>query len=201
MTQETRAMTTRRSPFLFALALFAASCSGVPDTPPPAPIAAVKAAPGADVLEPYQCGDVQRIHAFQGMFLASQPTPVDFEHAQENGIKTVVDLRHRAEHKDFDEAAHVTKLGITYVNLPWNGPDELTDAVLDQGRELLARGERPMMVHCSSGNRIGPLWIAWRVLDGKVSFEQAHGEAVQIGMKTPAYAEKAKAYVERRMKG
>mgnify|MGYP002378009615 CR=1 FL=1 len=197
-------MTMRRSPFLIALALFAASCSGVPDAPPPAPPAppaAAKATPGADVLEPYQCGDVQRIHTFQGLFLASQPTPADFEHAQKNGIKTVVDLRHRAEHKDFDEAAHVTKLGITYVNLPWSGPEELTDAVFDKARELLAASERPMMMHCSSGNRIGPLWIAWRVLDGKVSMEQAHAEAVQIGMKAPAYAEKAKAYVERRSRG
>ncbi len=185
-------MNTLRLSFL-SLALFATACSSPP--------VAETHAPGADVLEPYQCGDVQRIHTFQGIFLASQPTPVDFEHAKKGGIKTVVNLRHHAENKDFDEAAIVAAQGLTYVNLPWNGPDELTEAVFDRGRELLSKAERPLMMHCSSGNRIGPIWIAWRVLDGGQTWEQAHKEAVQIGMKTPAYADLAKAYVAKQRPG
>ncbi|MFY9345420.1 MAG: sulfur transferase domain-containing protein [Planctomycetota bacterium] len=182
------------------VALLASACGGRPgSSTTPAPVAATKAQPAAPVLEPFQCGNVQRIHSFGDIFLASQPTPADFEHAQKNGIKTVVNMRHHAEIKDFDEPALVARLGLAYVNLPWNGPDELTDQVFDRGRELLSQAERPLMLHCSSANRIGPIWIAWRVLDGKVAWEQAHAEAVQIGMKTPAYTDKAKAYVERRL--
>lgn len=184
-------MNTLRLSILSAgLALLATACAGTP-TPK---------APGADVLEPYQCGDVQRIHTFQGLFLASQPAPVDFEHAKKGGIKTVVNLRHPSEIKDFDEAQVVAAQGLTYVNLPWNGPDELTDAVFDRGRELLSKAERPLMMHCGSGNRIGPIWIAWRMLDGKQTWDQAYAEAVQIGMKTPAYADMAKAYVAKHQK-
>lgn len=196
-------MTLSRLSFLAPLAVLLAGAACSTDSQvrqQPAP-AVANTGPGADRLEPYQCGDVQRIHAFQGMFLASQPTAADFEHAKQNGIKTVINLRHAAENKDFDEAALVQQLGMTYVNLPYNGPEQLTDEVFDQARRLFATAERPMMMHCGSGNRIGPLWIAWRVLDGKVSWDEAHAEAVQIGMKTPAYAEKAKAYIERRAKG
>jgi uncharacterized protein (TIGR01244 family) len=193
-------MHSDRLPFLSAGLALLAACAGSPEpqpAPKPAPAAATQI-PGAPTLEPYQCGDVQRIHTFQGIFLASQPTPVDFEHAQKGGIKTVVNLRHHSEVKDFDEAAVVTALGLTYVNLPWNGPDELSDAVFDRGRELLNTAERPLMMHCSSANRVGPIWIAWRILDGGATWEAAYAEAVQIGMRTPAYADKAKAYVEQR---
>lgn len=87
------------------------------------------------------------------------------------------------------------------MNLPWNGPDELTDAVFDRGRELLSKAERPLMMHCSSGNRVGAIWLAWRMLDGKQTWDQAYAEAVQVGMKTPAFADITKAYVAKRQKG
>lgn len=195
-----RRMSTHRhrASSLPAVLVLLGACAG-PAEKQPAPSPAPGS--GAAVLEPFQCGEVQRIHTFQNIFLASQPSAQDFEHARKNGIKTVVNLRHPSELKDFDEPAVVEGLGLTYVSLPWNGPDELTDAVFDRGRELLSTSERPLMMHCSSANRIGPIWIAWRVLDGGQTFEQAHAEAVQIGMKTPAYTDKARDYVERRRKG
>jgi uncharacterized protein (TIGR01244 family) len=196
-------MKTIRLPLLVTgLVLLASACTQSPGPEAHKPVAAASPAiPASAVLEPYACGDVQRIHTFQGIFLASQPTPADFEHAQKGGIKTVVNLRHHSELKDFDEEAVVTGLGLAYVNLPWNGPDELTDEVFDRGRKLLETAERPMMMHCSSANRVGPIWIAWRMLDGKQTWDQAHAEAVQIGMRTPAYAEKARDYVARRQAG
>jgi uncharacterized protein (TIGR01244 family) len=151
-----------------------------------------------DKLEPYQCGAVQRLHTFGGIFLASQPTAADFEQAKQGGVKTVINLRHAKEQPDFDERATVTALGLAYVSLPWNGPDELTDEIFDRSRELLNTVERPILLHCSSANRVGALWIPWRVLDGGIALEEAVAEAKVVGLKSPDLEAKAKDYVERR---
>ena len=54
--------------------------------------------PTADKLEPHECGSVKRVHTYAGIFLASQPNAEDFEHAKKSGIKTIVNMRHAAEH-------------------------------------------------------------------------------------------------------
>lgn len=176
----------------------AAGCAA----PKPASKADLQAAPHTAIttegLEPYTCGTVQRLHTFQGLFLASQPQAADFEQAKAGGVKTVVDLRKPTEDRGFDERTVVTTLGLRYVALPWNGADELTDAVFDAARSTFQEVQRPALVHCSSGNRVGPLWIAYRVLDQGADLEAAVAEARTIGMKTPEYETKARDYVARR---
>lgn len=149
-------------------------------------------------LEPYECGTVERVHVFGEIFLASQPAPEDFQHASDGGIKTVVNLR-KADEVEWDEEAVVTGLGMEYHSVPYKAVVELTDDVFDEVRELLnAPGNKPLMLHCSSGNRVAAVWIAHRVLDDGVSFEQAESEAKEIGLKLPAYANRAKQYIEAR---
>lgn len=150
-----------------------------------------------DQLEPYQCGTVQRLHTYQGVFLASQPAAADFEQAKMGGVKTVINLRHAEENKDFDESQVVGDLGLNYFSVPWNGPDQLTDAKFDEVRELLRTAERPILLHCSSANRVGPMWLAYRALDGGATVEQATEEAKVVGMKSPDYEAKALDYVAR----
>jgi len=150
-----------------------------------------------ETLEPYECGTVKRMHTFGGIFLASQPQPADFEQAKKGGVVAVVNMRHASELKDFDEAALLDELDLEYITLPWNGADELTDEIFDRSREILNTVPRPVLVHCSSSNRIGAVWIPWRVLDGGISYEHALAEAKMIGLRTPAYAPKAKDYIAR----
>ena len=196
--------------FLFSgLLLFAAVLSACSkSTAPPEEVAAKPAEqPTAEdhkisyteKLEPYECGTVQRIHTLDGIFLASQPAPDDFKMAKEGGIKTVVNLRPASE-QDFDEAAVLAELGMEYHNVPFGSPTELTDEVFDEVRAMLSKAEaenQPLLLHCSSANRVGAIWLAHRVLDGKLSVEEAEIEAKVVGMKTPAYGDKAKDYVKR----
>lgn len=204
-------MQPNRLLLLSSLALLTACCCDS-DTPP----AAAKAqGPGAapavastehkaittDKLEPYTCGTVQRLHTYGGVFLASQPTAADFEEAKKGGVKTVINLRHADENKDFDEQAVVTGLGLAYIHMPWNGADELTDTIFDRSRELLNTAERPILLHCSSANRVGALWIPWRVLEGGLTYEEALAEAKVVGLKSADFEAKAKDYVERHRKG
>ncbi len=151
-------------------------------------------------LEPYECGSISRIHVFGDVFLAGQPAPEDFEHARDGGIRTVVNLRHEEE-IGFDERAVVESLGLNYINIPFKAPEELTDAVFDRMRELLNQAERPILVHCSSANRVGAVWIPWRVLDQGASLEEAVLEARTIGLRSPVYEQKARDYVASRLGG
>ncbi len=154
-----------------------------------------------DKLEPYQCGNVARLHTYKGIFLASQPSADDFAQAKNGGVKTVINLRHASENKDFDEEAAVTKLGLGYHNPAWNGPDELTDAKIDSARELLRTAEDPILLHCSSANRVGAIWLAYRVLDDGATMDDALAEAKIVGLKSPAYERIIKNYIGRKSGG
>lgn len=169
--------------------------------PAPAPKAGTPEKPHVAVttekLEPYECGDITRLHTLGGVFLASQPKPGDFESAKKGGVKTIINLRHAAENKDFDEAKTVADLGLKYVNIPFEGPDEFTDEVIDKARQELKTAERPILMHCSSANRAGAIWLPYRVLDAGLSFEDALAEAKTVGLKSADYEAKAKDYIAR----
>ncbi len=149
-------------------------------------------------LEPYQCGSIQRLHTMQGVFLASQPSAEDLAQAKMGGVRTVINMRHDKELK-FDERNVVEGLELGYQNPAWNGPDELTDEIFAQYRTLLDQAERPILLHCGSGNRVGAVWLPWRVLNGGATVEEALAEAKTIGMRSPDYERLALDYI-RRMK-
>lgn len=178
--------------------------SSAPPAPAPAPVAAPVPVPVAvpaqepGRLELATCGKISRVHALGDLYLASMPTAADLEEARAMGVKTVVNLRRPAEHADFDEAAAVAALGLVYVNLPISGASDLTDEVIEQAREFLNRAERPLLLHCASANRVGAVWIPWRVLDGGIDLDEAVAEARTIGLKTPELEAKARDYVRRK---
>ena len=187
-----------------------ASCDRAPTEKPPSKAAAMPDAPRettpkvgehkavtTDKLEPYVCGTITRLHTLGGVFLASQPKPEDFAQAKKSGVKTVINLRHAVEIKDFDEQKVVEAEGLTYVNVPWDGPEELTDAVFDKAREQLKTAQRPILLHCGSANRVGAVWLPFRVLDGGLTWDEALAEAKTVGLKSPDYEAKAKDYVQR----
>lgn len=147
-------------------------------------------------LEPSTIGATPS-HALGGITTAGQPSAADLAAAKASGIRTVVNMRHEDENTAFDERAVVEGLGLRYVSLPWNGPEELTDDVFARSRAMFASEERPLLVHCGSANRVGAVWLAWRVLDGGVPYDEALVEARTVGLKTPAYLELATDYIRR----
>lgn len=170
-----------------------------PATSPTAPTGAVAPTPPTvEKLEPYSCGTVERLHTWNGIFAGSQPSADDLRHAHENGIQTIVNLRPKTEDPGFDEAALVASLGMKYENLPFGSPAELTDDLLTKGRALLAdANRRPVFIHCHSGNRVGAMWLAFRALDGGLSWDAALAEAKEVGLKTPALEQRVHEYVDR----
>ena len=83
-----------------------------------------------------------------------------------------------------------------YYHISFKTPESLTDKVFDSVRGLLnEKVKQPLIIHCSSANRVGAVWLAHRVLDGGISYDKALTEAKTVGLKLSAYEDKAKAYI------
>jgi uncharacterized protein (TIGR01244 family) len=149
-------------------------------------------------LEPVAIGSLAKAHRAQQIYLAGQPSAEDLAAAKQLGIRTVLNLRKPSETPEVVEAKLVSDLGMHYVNVPWQGASELTDEVFDRARAAIAGAERPLLVHCASANRVGAVWIPYRVLDEGVELEVAVAEAKSIGLKTAEFESKARAYIARK---
>ncbi len=134
-------------------------------------------------------------HVIDSVHLTAQPTAEQLRFAATAGVRTVINLR-LVEELDFDEAHEVRVLGLEYHNPGFKGGDNLTDEIFDQVRGLLRDARRPILLHCGSGNRVGAVWAAHRVLDSELSLEDALEEARMIGLHTPAYESRVRQYVE-----
>jgi uncharacterized protein (TIGR01244 family) len=151
-------------------------------------------------LEPAKLGATERVHAFDGIFLASQPEPDDLKAARDAGVKTVVNLRKGDELK-WDEKAVIEGLGLEYHSVPFGTAAELTDDVFTETRKLLAdTSKRPLLLHCASANRVGVVWLVHRVVDDGVPYEKALEEAKAAGLKAAPLEEKAREYIEKQKK-
>lgn len=149
-------------------------------------------------LQPAVCGMIERLYACGEFYLASQPSPDDLALAKAKGIATIINLRYESEVPQFDEGKVVADLDLTYVRVPWNGAAELTDEIFDEVRLLLETVDRPALVHCGSGNRVGAVWLPWRVLDCGLSWDDALAEAQLVGLSSPEYEAKAREYIARK---
>lgn len=171
----------------FLLPLSLAACSAPASTQVERPVAL---APAAGLA-------LSNAQTFGSLHMGGQPTDADLAALAKSGTRRVITLRKPGELKDFDEKARAGELGLEYVELPFATPAELDDATYAKARELLRQSsETPTLLHCASGNRVGALWVAYRVLDGGLAWDAALAEAQAVGLKNPAYIERAKAYVD-----
>lgn len=146
-------------------------------------------------LQRIELGATAQIHRFGNIYLASQPAQGDFALARKQGVTRVLNLRPTEENRDFDERELVTGAGLDYLHIPVGGPADLTDAVFESVRKELKGASQPLLLHCASGNRVGALWIPFRVLDGGLTVEQAVAEAKAIGLKSPELEKIARDYI------
>ena len=98
------------------------------------------------------------IRASDQVLVGAQPTREVLKQAAEAGIEVVVNFRSEAEDPGYDEAAAAAELGLAYLRVPVAGEQGLSkenvllfDAVLQQV------GDRPALMHCSTGNRVGAI--------------------------------------------
>lgn len=127
---------------------------------------------------------------------AGQPTEQHLNRLAEAGYKTVVDLRTPEETPRPDEWGMVVRrAGMEYVNIPV-GHIDIDNETFDRFRELMRDGgRRPMLVHCSSANRVGALLIPYLILDEGRTPEKARKIATGVGLRSNRLERAAFSYV------
>jgi protein tyrosine phosphatase (PTP) superfamily phosphohydrolase (DUF442 family) len=113
------------------------------------------------------------------------------------GGEIVLDLRDPMEPRPLDEAAAAASLGLEYINVTV-GPGSLTDATLERVRSVLrSAGDRLVMVHCGSGNRVGGALIPVLVLDHGFEEQDAVEQAMRVGLRSAELMEWGLDYARR----
>lgn len=154
----------------------------------------------APTLARLELGAIHNLSTFGDIYLAGQPGVKDFALLEHRGVKTVVNLRQPDEMTNLPEQNIVAKLGMTYHQFPTRGPETFTDELFDQVRNLLRDpANRPILLHCGSANRVGPVWIVYRVLESGAPFDEAVEEARAVGLQHEPYIEVARSYIEKRV--
>ncbi len=190
------------SPFLFVILIAIHACPGPASrvaaqekAEPPDTAAAENSVPAR--VEKAKLGNTRNVHQCANCFLAGQFTTDDIDELQAAGIQRVISLRTEGE-IPWDEEALVKQSGMEFVVVPFREPDSLTDEVFDRVRELLQDKTTATICHCGSANRVGAVWLPWRVLDDGVPLLTAIEEAKQIGLRNEDYLDKARRYIRRK---
>ncbi|MFN7019971.1 MAG: hypothetical protein ACK4WH_01420 [Phycisphaerales bacterium] len=133
-------------------------------------------------------------------FLLSQPTADQIKGLHDRGVAMIVNFRKPSEHPDYDEAAAAESAGVAYCNLAYKDAAELTDELLDRARRAIREADRTgkaAALHCRTGNRVAPVWAAYRAIDQRIAVEQAIGEARMMGLKDPNLERIVRDYIAR----
>ncbi|MBZ0267078.1 hypothetical protein K8I85_02895 [bacterium] len=117
------------------------------------------------------------------LLFAGQPTEGALRALAGQGYRTVVNMRGVAE-MEWNEQALVESLGMTYLAVPMPYPIEKIDGgwVEEFDALMAAPDARPMLIHCSSGNRVGGLYGVWLAERKGLGRAQALDRAAAAGM-------------------
>ena len=132
----------------------------------------------------------------EGVATAGQPEQGHLERLAAAGYKTVIDLRTPEEPRGFDEPGVVGRAGMEYANMPV-GHEGVDVETFDRFRRIMTDAERrPVLVHCSSANRVGALLIPYLILDEGKTPEDARDIAARVGLRSDELERAAFRYVE-----
>ncbi|HEV2765165.1 MAG TPA: protein tyrosine phosphatase family protein [Pyrinomonadaceae bacterium] len=128
----------------------------------------------------------------------AQPRLEHLEKLKAEGVRAVINLRPRGEHRAAEEEAKAKELGLRYFNIPvvFAEPKE------EQATEFLKITDdpenRPAFIHCAGAVRVGAFWMIRRVLRDGWTIEAAEKEAEKIGLReSPHLNEFARKYIEK----
>lgn len=155
---------------------------------PSTPLDALAGVPNATQLTPTLIG-------------GGQPTAQHLQNLKDAGGAVVVDLRDPMEPRPLDEPATVRELGMEYVNIPVSS-GALTDAALDRILTTLREaeaGDRPVLLHCASGGRVGGAMIAYLMTEKGLSEDDAVAQAMQVGLRSAEMMEWGTSYAKRKL--
>ena len=159
--------------------------------------ASTRSTTAPSVIAAAELGGTKNVHQRDNLYFGGQFSSDDIATLQAKNIKRVMTLRTDGE-IDWDEQAALKSAGIEFLRVPFGSPEELTDDVFDRTREFFKDKSQTTLIHCGSANRVGSVWLPFRVLDEGASIETALAEAKEIGLRAKAIEEKAIDYIRRK---
>jgi protein tyrosine phosphatase (PTP) superfamily phosphohydrolase (DUF442 family) len=152
-------------------------------TPPPAEPTAPPAPSLTDIGLP------QAKAPMEGVVTGGQPTDEMLQKAKDMGVKTDVNLRATSEAKDYaTEKKKAEELGMKYISIPIDAKTGkgLNEDSAKKLAKIIDTEQKPMIVHCASGERVGALLtLKAFYVDGK-SPEEALQVGHDAGLTSPA---------------
>jgi uncharacterized protein (TIGR01244 family) len=143
--------------------------------------AAVRPAPSVpETVEPSLLPNYTRLHS--DLAAAGQPTEAGLQRLREMGFRVVIDLRAPSEGTAAEEAA-VKAAGLRYVSVPVTPETFRREDVDAVARVLDERGRGPVLLHCSSSNRVGGVWAVLQSTKG-LTYEEAEAEGRKAGLRS-----------------
>jgi len=138
------------------------------------------ALPSPETVEVEGVGTCRRVG--EDLLFAGQPSPDALRALAAAGYRTVVNTRGEGE-LDWDEEALAAELGMSYVAIPMAYPIEsIPDDWLQRFDQIMEEADRPILLHCSSGNRVAGLWAVWLAERRHVPVETALDLGKRAGM-------------------
>jgi uncharacterized protein (TIGR01244 family) len=114
------------------------------------------------------------------VFTSGQPTNVGYSHLAAMGVQTVINVLPEKECLPGEDSM-VRANHMVYFNQPFE-PTDLKRKTVEEFAVMLKSVEKPVLIHCSTGNHVGGIWFAYRVLVEKAPLATALKEARRIGI-------------------
>ncbi len=114
----------------------------------------------------------------------AQPKAEAFTKLAQQGYRAVLSLRVENE-EGFDlkqDRVRAEQAGLRYIHIPFATAAPDTKRIAQFFAAVKEKKNFPLLVYCGSANRVGALWMLYRVVEEGWSEEQALAEAVKIGL-------------------
>ena len=133
-----------------------------------------------------------------GIVTGGQPTAEHLVALKGAGGDVVLDLREPMEQRPYRTPDAVRAAGLEYVNIPF-GQGDIRDATFEAALRTVRQlaGRKRVLVHCSSGSRVGAALVPYLILDQGFEEEDAMNEAMRIGTRNAGLLEQALDYARR----
>jgi len=150
-----------------------------------------------DKIEQSLKPDVPRVLCLDDSFATGgQPTEQAFAKVAASGFRSVLSLRGPGEGIDLNkERALVEKTGLRYFNIPVVSSAPRAEQADEFIRLVKEKSNHPMLIHCSTANRVGAFMMIYRVLAQGWSEQKALDEALKIGLRGDELKKFAQTYI------
>jgi len=150
-----------------------------------------------DRIEQALRSDVPRILCLnESLATAAQPSEQAFSKVAAAGFRSVLNLRTAAEGVDIEkERELVERSGMRYLHIPVVSSAPRSEQADEFIRAVREKSLHPMLIHCSSANRVGAFMMIYRVVEQGWSDKKALEEAVKIGLSSDTLKKFAETYI------